>query len=300
MGHSSYSYSNAENSRSVRGTLTNTVAQNFTQTVEKKVHESMKSQGITLRESRDSEAHPNSFPIIIGLDLTGSMQQIPQNLIQTGLPKMISSIIQGGIQSPSVLFLGIGDHEADKYPLQVAQFESGDVELDLWLSRTYLEGGGGGNEGESYSLAHFFAANYCKTDSFEKRKVKGVLVTIGDEPNLSSYPARVLNEIMGTTQSRAYTANELLEAAQKEWEVFHINPRGGSADNAWRNPKKYWQPFLGQNYIETPDYTLIPSIISELVVKVGKAAIVNEESSSKNEANPSDVSSGDSDRPTFL
>lgn len=299
MGGSSYSHSNAEHSRSIRGTYTNTVAQNFTQTVERKAHPSMKSQGITLRECRDSEIHPNSFPIIIALDLTGSMQDIPQNLIQTGLPKMISSIIQGGIQSPAILFLGVGDHEVDREPLQIGQFESGDVELDLWLSRTYLEGGGGANDGESYSLAHYFAARHCVTDSFEKRGKKGVLITIGDEPNLKVYPSRVMNEIMGPIQAQGFTDEDMLEEASKQWEVFHINPRENTS--SWRKPDLYWKPFLGQNYISTPDYRKIPDIIAELVIRIAnETSSVTENTTASKEVNNDNPEESSSASPTFL
>jgi len=297
MGGSSYSYSNASSSRESRGIYTNTVAQNFTQTVEKKAHQSMLSQGALLREARDSEVHPNSFPIIIGLDLTGSMLDIPQNLIQTGLPKMVSNMIQGGVQSPAILFLGVGDHEWDKYPLQIGQFESGDEELDLWLSRTYLEGGGGANKGESYSLAHYYAATHCSTDSFEKRGIKGVLITIGDEPNLDAYPARVINEIMGPIQAKGYTSKELLEMAKKEWLVFHINPRGGDPINQWRATKQYWTNLLDQNYIETEDYRKIPDIISELVINIATSSISNSGAPGGEPILPSDSLK---DRPTFL
>lgn len=297
MGGSSYSYLNASTARESRGTYTNTVAQNFTQTVEKKAHPSMVSQGALLRESRDSETHPNSFPIIIGLDLTGSMQDIPQNLIQTGLPKMVSNMIQGGVQSPAILFLGVGDHEWDKYPLQIGQFESGDEELDLWLSRTYLEGGGGANKGESYSLAHYYAATHCSTDSFEKRGIKGVLITIGDEPNLDAYPARVINEIMGPIQAKGYTSKELLEMAKKEWLVYHINPRKNTA-HAWRGTKEYWTSFLGQDYIETDDYRKIPDIISNLVIEIAKNSFNNVSTAPNVSSDSSDDSPTQS--PTFL
>jgi len=269
MGGSSYSYSNSVETRAVNNTLTNTVVQNFTQAVEQKAHATMMSQGIMLREARDSDVNPNSFPIIIALDLTASMQDIPQNLITTGLPKMISSIIQGGVQSPALLFLGVGDHETDRYPLQVGQFESGDEELDLWLHRTYLEGGGGANAGESYSLAHYFAARHCETDLWDKKKCKGILITIGDEPNLNSYPSRVMKEITGNDQSTGFTAQDMLEEAQERWEVFHINPRDGEQRNRWRDASGYWKGFIGQNYIGCESYTEIPKIIADLVVQHG-------------------------------
>lgn len=270
----SYSSLRSETSRSIAGTLTNSIDQNFKQNVERKAHDSMKSQGITLREARDSDIHPNTFPVIIALDLTGSMQEIPQNLIQTGLPTIVSESIQGGIQSPAILFLGIGDHEFDKFPLQVGQFESGDVEMDLWLSRTYIEQGGGHNDGESYGLAHYFAANYCKTDHFEKRGLRGLLITIGDEPNLQAYPGRIFNEIMGgNAQVGGLSDKDMLQMAQKEWNVIHINPRHGEDD--WRGTVPYWKGLLGQNYIGLEDYTQIPKAITDLIISHGKVTTPN-------------------------
>lgn len=268
MGGTAYSSVNAENTRSVNNTYVNTIDQNFTQNVEKKSHSSMRSQGITLRESRDSDVHPNSFPIIIALDLTASMGMIPQNLIQEGLPKMISHILQGGVQSPAVLFLGVGDHEVDKEPLQIGQFESGDEELDKWLSRTYLERGGGGNEGESYGLAHYFAGFHCKTDHWDKRGQKGVLVTIGDEPNLKTYPGRAMKHIMAIDDIPGASDAELLQAAQDKWEVFHINPKADLPQIAWRDTHGYWESFLGDNYLKTGDYKEVPTMIADTVLKV--------------------------------
>jgi hypothetical protein len=122
----------------------------FTQNAKRQAHPSMIPHGVAFRESRDSEVHPHSVPIILGLDVTGSMGHIPYELIREGLPKLMGGIIQGGVPDPALLFLGIGDHECDNYPLQVGQFESGDEELDMWLTRTYIESGGGGNGGESY------------------------------------------------------------------------------------------------------------------------------------------------------
>jgi hypothetical protein len=256
-------------SRETKGTLSNSIDDNFKQNRKRQAHNEMKSQGIILREARDSEVHPLTFPIIFCLDLTGSMQEIPQKLIQVGLPQLVSGIIQGGMQSPAIMFMGVGDHECDREPLQIGQFESGDAELDLWLERTYLEGGGGGNEGESYSLAHYFAARHTATDAWDKRGVKGLLITIGDEPNLRNYPSTAMNEIMANNNIPTFTDVEILAEAKEKWEVFHINPRDTGNASDWRGTASYWKQLLGQNYIGISNYTQIPEIVKNLALKVG-------------------------------
>jgi len=229
-------------------------------------HESMNPNGITFREARDSEVHPNTVPIILGLDVTGSMGHIPHELIKDGLPKLMGGIIQGGVPDPALLFLGIGDHECDRFPLQVGQFESGDEELDMWLTRTYIEGGGGGNAGESYLLAWYFAAFHTKTDAFEKRGQKGLLFTVGDEPNLPTLPASAIKEIMGQGQ-QTYTSLELLKEAQKRYEVYHISVL--HSDQAVR-ANVAWKELLGQNCLSIEDHKEIPNVIKKIICEKHK------------------------------
>jgi len=144
--------------------------------------------------------------------------------------------------------------------------------MDMWLHRTFLEQGGGGNAGESYGLAHYFAATHCVTDHWEKRGKKGLLVTIGDEPSLSVYPTRAMKEIMGGDQASSFNDKEMLKAAKEKWEVFHINPRPESTIGDWRDSDTYWKDLLGQNYIKVKrDYAEVPRIMEELIIKVGKS-----------------------------
>jgi hypothetical protein len=246
MGFGSYSSFNAGVTRAALKTYTSSNEQIFKNRV---IDVEMTPKSATLRESRDSAEHPNSLAVILGLDHTGSMGSIPQMMVRDGLPNIMSKIIAGGEKDPQVLFLAIGDHEYDSAPLQVGQFESNDELLDKWLLATYLEGGGGGNRGESYPLAWYFAANHTSIDCFEKRGRKGLLITIGDEPPLKSYPASVLKGIMETGQFTDTTAAELLEAAQATYDVYHIHLLSTNAGRRFKAEGR-WQELLGDNLIQ--------------------------------------------------
>lgn len=266
MGNTSYNYESRTARAEERGYTTTSVKSMhkvFVQKSKGEAHESMKSQGIMLREARDSEEHPNTFPVVLVMDITGSMHDIPVLLIKDGLPRIISQLIQGGLKDVTLLFIAIGDHEVDDAPLQIGQFESGDEELDLWLTRTYPEGGGGANEGESYGLAHNFVANNVITDAWEKRSQKGIMIVIGDEPSLDHYPDAVMREVTGNPQAKGFTQDEVLEKVKERWNVFHINPHH-SYDQA------YWKPKLGQNYISLTDFHKVPETIVQIVRNFSK------------------------------
>lgn len=284
MGSTLYSFSSRMERSTTSGYHTKSVNEIFTQNVKRQIHESMEPSKALIRESRDSDVHPNSVPIILTLDLTGSMLDIPKQLIKDGLPNIMQGIIQKGVLDPQILFLGIGDHESDRYPLQVGQFESGDLELDTWLTRTYLEGGGGSNAGESYLLAWYFAAFHTVTDSFEKRGKKGFLFTIGDEPCLPHLPANVVESLIGKKPQSAFTAVQLLELAKEKYEVYHLHVMQGSAGS---RSLSYWTNLLGQNCVTVKDHTEIPNIVSKIVtehsnfdINVTPNVTVNDDSSS--------------------
>lgn len=225
----------------------------------------MEPSGVTFRECFDSAEHPNTIPIQLYLDVTGSMGRIPHDMIKDGLPTLMGSLIQNGVADASLMFGAIGDHEADRYPLQVAQFESGDAELDMWLTRTYLEGGGGGNAGESYLLAWYFAANHVKTDAFSKRNKKGFVFTIGDEPCLKSLPVNAVKGIMGNSAvgQATFSREELLDAAKKQNHVYHIHINHGRSEDA------AWREMLGPNLVVIQDPGLVSRTISDIILSHG-------------------------------
>lgn len=283
MGSSLYD----TNTRSMRSTSmayhTAPVDQIFTQNVERKSHKDMMPTGITFREARDSELHPNTVPIQFYLDVTGSMGMIPHEMIKDGLPTLMGKLIQNGIPDAALMFGAIGDHESDRYPLQVAQFESGDAELDMWLTRTYLEGNGGANGGESYLLAWYFASNHIQTDAFSKRGKKGFVFTVGDEPCLQNLPASAVRSIMGSTGAGEgnYTAAQLLAAAQKENHVYHIHVEHGG-----RQPDSTFMQMLGKNHITITDYKNIARVISDIILSHGSEVTTPVSSNKQEEAKP--------------
>lgn len=175
-----------------------------------------------IRECVDSEEHPNAFPIIIGLDVTGSMGRIPYELITNSLPQIMKKIMDEGVKDPQVCFLGIGDSRCDNVPLQVGQFESSDELMEKWLKLVYLEGHGGGNGGEDYGLAWYFAARCTSVDSFKKHGRKGVVITIGDEPIHMTISRNAIKELFGSAEANINVV-DLLNEARSEWDIYHIN-----------------------------------------------------------------------------
>ena len=263
MGGGTYSYMSRMDRTEKSGVMRGSLKDNFKS---KAVTREMTTVGLDFRESRDSEEHPASVAIIVALDVTGSMGSVPDHLVKHGLPTMMDEIIKNGLADPQVLFMGIGDHECDRSPLQVGQFESSDELLDKWLMDTYLEGGGGGNRGESYMLAWYFAANHTKIDCLEKRGEKGFLFTIGDEPVLDSVPGTALEVIMGkgSQYGKLYTSAELLKAARESYHVYHIHISETHSGNR-KDVQDEWKQIMGDNCIVVQSSDHVSGIISSIV-----------------------------------
>lgn len=232
----------------------------------KEMRVDMNPKGINFREARDSDVHPESVPVIVALDVTGSMDRIPEVLIKEKLGALMETLINNGVKHATICFVAIGDHEYDRAPLQIGQFESGTTELDHWLSGINIEKGGGGNAGESYALAWLFGARHTSTDSFEKRGRKGFLFTIGDEWCLPNYPASWLREYMGYEQPIDLTREQLLDEARKTYHVFHIHIHHG-----YRTMDSRWKDLMGQHIIEINNPDIVAETIATTVAVISGA-----------------------------
>lgn len=233
----------------------------------------MNPKGVKFRESRDSNVHPNSVAVIVALDETGSMGQIPEVLIREKLGSLMTTLITHGVPDAHVMFMGIGDHYSDDSPLQVGQFEAGTEELNKWLTKIFLEGRGGGNGGESYSLAWLFAARHTSIDCFEKRGQKGFLFTIGDENFHKQYERNNLEKLLGTKFEADITATQLLKEVSRTYNVFHLQITEGSGSDS--SVVDNWKSILGERVILVEDYNTVAEIVASTVAVVLGADLKN-------------------------
>ena len=221
MGSGSFSTSayvaySAVTGRSYDVTTGRTSGQAFKQ---RQFHKSLNPRYFDIRECVNSEEHPNTIPVILALDVTGSMGDACQEtadalgVIITNLYKKFDDI--------EFCVMGIGDLAYDAAPIQMSQFES-DIRIAESLDKIWLEKGGGGNAFESYTAAWYMGLHRTKLDCFDKQGRKGIIITMGDEPMNPYLPVDELNQAINGSVQGPVETTELYAEASKKFDIFHI------------------------------------------------------------------------------
>jgi hypothetical protein len=226
---------------------------------ERRTHAKLDPWGVQVRESRDSDAHPESHAVAVLFDVTGSMRGVPR-VLQKNLPRLMDLLIDGGyLAHPQVLVGAIGDATCDAAPLQVGQFESG-IEIDDDLARLYLEGGGGGHITESYELAMYFLARHTALDCLEKRGRRGYLFLIGDEAPYPRLKRKEVQALIGDRLQADIPVEDLISELQAMYDVYFVLPK---MTHHWNNQTihRRWVGLLGQNVLRLEN----PAGICELI-----------------------------------
>lgn len=233
------------------------------------------ASNIKIRESRDSAANPNSTPLIIASDITGSMGILAEKLVKEYLGIIMGEVLKRKpITDPHVMGIAIGDGTCDQAPIQATQFEADTIIVDQ-LTKFWIEGGGGGNGGESYAYAWLFAHLKCVCDSQIKRGKKGYLFTIGDESPLTSISSAEIKKFFGESDYPAINdVATLLKQVEQNWHVFHliIKPHPG------QDVVNDWRKLLGERAIQVQDASVLAEIIVSLIqVNEGhdKSTVIN-------------------------
>lgn len=222
----------------------------------------LKGGAAVTRESRDSDEHPESTPIVIGFDVTGSMGENPA-ILQKALKGLFGMLVRRDVVSdPQIAIGAYGDTECDRVPFQLSQFES-DNRIDDNLDNVFIEGGGGGNSGEMSCGLAWFVANHVVTDAWEKRGRKGYLFLIGDECSLGIGKAEA-KRFLGEAQPHEITPEMAFEAAKERWNVFFLLVDNYAAKI--QDSRKKYERLLGKDHVITLESTeSAPAVIAAII-----------------------------------
>lgn len=174
---------------------------------------------IGTRECFDSDEHPHTTPIVVGLDVTGSMGYLAVQVANQSLNDLITKLYStNAVEDPALMCAAYGDH-LDRSPLQVTQFES-DIRIAEQLLDLYFENGG---HGEVVPTCLWeFLSRHTNIDSINKRGKKGFLFTIGDSAEIRSGDVPgTIRRVIGDEIPDA-SAESLLREVEKKFHVFHI------------------------------------------------------------------------------
>lgn len=242
-----------------------------------RIDESLDPTKFSIRECCNSDEHPNTIPVILALDVTGSMGEACSE-VASALGVIMKNLYEK-FKDIEFCVMGIGDLAYDDAPIQMSQFES-DIRIAESLDKIYMEHGGGGNDYESYTAAWYMGLKHAKLDCFEKQGRKGIIITMGDEPLNPYLPYRNLNDATNGTEQKDVETKELYSQVCEKYDVFHIavdSPR-----DSYRWHKKEIENTFGQllgTHFKTSSVDSLAQTIEECISE----SVNNTTSASKSE-----------------
>ena len=197
-----------------------------------------------VRECLDTEEHPETIPVILALDVTGSMGSAA-TMCASKLDEIMKELYDK-VKDVEFLMMGIGDLACDDAPIQASQFES-DIRILDQTTKVY------------------FGLHNTKLDCWKRGK-KGIIITMGDEPLNPYLPGRRLSEVLGTSTQDVDTEVLYKEVCEK-YDVYHIAITNNSCYGRYKDEiKDSWGKLLNQHLIIATSNEL-PKIISEIVAE---------------------------------
>ena len=207
------------------------------------IDEQMKPYNV-MRECCNTDEHPNTIPVILALDVTGSMGNACKETAEA--LGTIMSDLYAKFKDVQIMVMGIGDMAYDRAPIQISQFES-DVRIAEWLDKVWIEFGGGCNSYESYSAAWYMGLYHTKLDAYDKQGRKGIIITMGDEPLNPYLSHRAIADFIGDSLQGDVKTRELYADACKKFDIYHIavDDRSSSYSRYKNDIQNTFGQFLG-------------------------------------------------------
>lgn len=228
---------------------------------QKRIHGDLNPKKV-IRECLDTPEHPNTIPVILALDVTGSMGDAAIEVSkQLGV---LMSNLYGSVKDIEFCVMGIGDLAYDDSPIQMSQFES-DVRIAENLDKIYFEMGGGGNDYESYTAAWYMGLNHAKIDAFDKRGNKGIIITMGDECINPHLPVGKLRTVLDSeVKAESVETPTLYNQVKNKYHIHHITVKHGAGKKYYDKCVKSFADVIG----EENSHECTTSEIVELLTKI--------------------------------
>ena len=216
-----------------------------------------------VRECCDSADHPESIPVILALDVTGSMGTASAEVAK----KMneVMTRLYDQVRDVEFMVMGIGDLSYDRAPIQISQFEA-DIRIAEQLDRIYMEHGGGGNAFESYTAAWYMGARHARLDCWKRGK-KGLLITMGDEPLNPYLPREPLTAVTGDSLQADVETPDLYREAAEKYEIFHLHVRHRQNDGYWPRVEASFGRQLPEGHLVLTDVEGIADTLIRIVTE---------------------------------
>ena len=216
-----------------------------------------------MRECCDTDEHPETIPVILALDVTGSMGQAAVevakqlNIIMTNLYEKVKDV--------EFMVMGIGDFAYDRFPLQVSQFES-DIRIAEQLDKVYFEFGGGGNGYESYTAAWYFGLNHVNLDAWNRGR-KGIIITMGDEGLNPYLPAETITRVTDREVAEDVETDGLYRAVQEKYDVYHLFVNHSAARGAYTSYIRTWEKLMDNKHFRVVKIKEVTDEIVKIVTR---------------------------------
>ncbi len=214
-----------------------------------------------IRECCDTGEHPETIPVILALDVTGSMGPAAAETART--INDVMTRLYGRIKDVEFMVMGIGDLSYDRVPIQMSQFES-DIRIAEQMDQVFLEYGGGGNCYESYTAAWYMGLYHTRLDCW-KRNQKGLIITLGDEPLNPYLPQVPLARVTGDSLQGHVETKQLYQEASKKFNICHIHVQHGSTDHYQREVIDSFGSQLKPGCLKIAPLNRIADVLTEMI-----------------------------------
>lgn len=214
-----------------------------------------------IRECCNTEEHPNTLPVILALDVTGSMGDVAVEIAKKLNPIMTDILSKH--RDIEFCVMGIGDLAYDYAPIQMSQFES-DTRIAEHLDKIYFEFGGGGNDYESYTAAWYMGVNHSKLDCWGQGR-KGIIITIGDEFLNPYLPHRALSCVTGDKLQGNIETAQLYDIAKEKFDIYHIDVAHGFRASGQKSRINDFAETIGKSHCFPANLNNISDTIIDII-----------------------------------